>query len=402
MKVAVYLVDNVAPSAGGNFSYYDRLIRAIDNHQFSEPLEVCFTGRIPKSSVKLSKPYFALSTANTDRFFKIFRKTGVSAFLEQRLSVNIDASNKKDIQLLRKNKVDLILLPKQFVRDLEMFPFITMNWDAAHKSSYAFPEFVDDYAVRDEWFRVYIQKGMAIIVESEASKVEFAEFYNIHKSKIEVVPLFPGGVVDIQIPRQEQDALLSKFNLKQHHYFFYPAQFWAHKNHYNLILAFKDFLIQSRRHDVKLILTGSDKGNKEYIKSVIKEQGLDENVNILGFVSNEEMYALYKNALALTMSTFLGPTNMPVLEAMTLGVPVICSDLSGHRETCGEGALYAEPTDRGQWTKAMVAILDESIRQQLLGRAAAVQASSIFNITSAVTHLERVLLKLMPTRKTFS
>jgi glycosyltransferase involved in cell wall biosynthesis len=271
----------------------------------------------------------------------------------------------------------------------------------AHKSAHAFPEFVEDYAVRDEWFRVYIQKGLAIIVESEASKIEFARFYNIDEDKIDVIPLFPGGVVDIRVPIPEQETLLAKFNLTPLSYFFYPAQFWGHKNHYNLILAFKDFLRQSGRRDVRLILTGSDKGNKDYIKSVIHEHGLGDNVNILGFVSNEEMYTLYKNALALTMSTFLGPTNMPVLEAMALGVPVICSDLSGHRESCRDGVLYAHPTDRSQWTAAMHAVLDQGHRDQLLAKAAAVNATSGFNIENAVRQLERILLKYVYIRGAF-
>ena len=319
----------------------------------------------------------------------------------RQLSWNLDRSNHADVVTLRKHNVDLVLVPKQFSEAIEDFPFMTVNWDSAHKSSYAFPEFVENYPSRDRWFRVYIQKGLSIIVESEASKEEFHRYYAIDKSKLDVVPLFPGGVVDMHVEEVTQRALLEKFALKKDEYFFYPAQFWAHKNHYNLILAFHEFLKNTGRSEIRLVFTGSDKGNKDYIRSVVRENQLEKNVVMLGFVSNEEMFTLYKNALALTMPTFLGPTNMPVLEAMALGTAVACSDLTGHRESCGDGALYVAPEDQAGWTTVMTDLLNGDFRGNLMVRAKAVVDTSPFNIRSATQRLEQVLLKYIPIRKTF-
>jgi glycosyltransferase involved in cell wall biosynthesis len=184
-------------------------------------------------------------------------------------------------------------------------------------------------------------------------------------------------------------------------YFYYPAQFWAHKNHYNLLLAFKKLVSEFQGEKIKLVFSGSDRGNKPYVQSVIRQLQLNEHVIVLGFVSNEQVFTLYKHALALVMPTFLGPTNMPVLEAMHLGVPVICSDLTGHRETCGDGAIYVHPHDVDNWYRAMRSMLDNSKRETLILKATAIHEKSRFNIQHAIESLEAVLVNVIAIRKTF-
>jgi glycosyltransferase involved in cell wall biosynthesis len=333
--------------------------------------------------------------------FEILTKIGVVRLFSRLFGWNINLCKRKDIALLKQHGVDIILFPKQFYREIEGFPFMTMNWDAGHKSTYAFPEFQDGMDVRENWYSLDMQRAMPIIVESNASREEFSVFFNIPTHKIEVVPLFPGGVVDMTVSGEEQRASLIKYGLLPHQFYYYPAQFWAHKNHYNLILAFRQFMLANPNSPVRLVLTGSDKGNKAYIKKIIADCGMEKHVSLLGFVSNEEVYSFYKNALALVMPTFLGPTNMPVLEAMALGTPVICSDLSGHRETCGDGAIYIEPTDTTAWADAMQKMLNEQVRYSYIAKANAVQSSSPFNIEDAIRRLELIFLKYIPIRKTF-
>ncbi|HTE33382.1 MAG TPA: glycosyltransferase family 1 protein [Chryseolinea sp.] len=401
MKVGVYLVDNITPSAGGNFSYYERLISAVDDYRFNDALEVCFTGRIPKGDVKLQKDYVQLPSPIVFKLFQYLRKAGLTKLLSRLFFTNADLCNRIDVSRLKSAKIDLLLYPKQFFTEVFDFPFMTMNWDAGHKSTFAFPEFLESYQVREKWYRVGMQKAMAIIVESEGSKEEYASYFSVPTSKIEIVPLFPGGVVDLIVESGTQRDHLANFKLSALSYFFYPAQFWAHKNHYNLIIAFKKLRDSNPSRDIKLVFTGSDKGNKAYIRSVISHLNLERDVLIFGFVSNEEIHTLYKNAIALVMPTFLGPTNMPVLEAQTLQTAVICSDLSGHRETCQDGAIYADPREPQQWTDAMQGLLIDESRLELIEKAKAVRATTKFDIGHAMARLEAIFLKFIPIRKTF-
>jgi len=401
LKVAIFLGSGIAPSAGGNFSYHEKFIRSIDNHNFNSSLEVCFVGRLHPSKIGLKKKYHRIAPLFTYKFFRLLEKLYITKIFSALFFTNADLNNRWDISILQKNKIDLVVFPKQFLREIGNFPFITMNWDAGHKCTYAFPELLENYEAREKWYRVDMQKSISIFVESESSKEEFSHFFAIPENKIEIVPLFAGGVVDMTVSDDEQKQLLSKLGLAKLSYFYYPAQFWAHKNHYNLILAFKR-LISEKSNDKKLVLSGSDKGNKEYIVKLIEELGLRESVSVLGFISNEEVYTLYKNSIALVMPTFLGPTNMPLLEASSLQTAVICSDLKGHREMCKEGALYADPANPDEWFEAMEALLNDEYRLKLIGISEQIRRSSVFNINSAVRKFEEALVKIIPIRKTFN
>ena len=149
---------------------------------------------------------------------------------------------------------------------------------------------------------------------------------------------------------------------------------------------------------VSLVFCGSDKGNLDYIKQVIKEFGLEERARYLGFLSNSEVQVLYENALALVMPTFLGPTNMPLLEARSLDCPVLCSDLMGHRELMGNGALYFDPKDAKDICSAMDSISNSTTREKIVHAAKEEQQSSIFNKQSALEHLNQGFIEVKQIR----
>ncbi|HZH66514.1 MAG TPA: glycosyltransferase, partial [Flavisolibacter sp.] len=107
----------------------------------------------------------------------------------------------------------------------------------------------------------------------------------------------------------------------------------------------------------------------------------------------EEIYTFYKHALALVMPTFLGPTNMPLLEAEALGCPVICSNLKGHWEMLGEHACYVEPNNPESIYQGMKDHLQFIPRKPRI--------NEVFNLTNAVKQIETNFLHLKPRRKTF-
>jgi glycosyltransferase involved in cell wall biosynthesis len=216
-----------------------------------------------------------------------------------------------------------------------------------------------------------------------------------------VVPIFAGEVISISFSQEEQQQTLSKFHLQKERYFIYPAQFWAHKNHYNLIVAFKKLISETKDDNLKLVLCGSDKGNFDYITGVIRSLSFTDRVLTPGFISVKELNILYKNALALTMSTFLGPSNMPLIEAAHLRCPVLCSDSEGHREILGDNALYFAPADADAIKEAMIKILNKQLREELSESAYRYIQKSPFNLDNALTILNKTLYELIPIRKTW-
>ena len=273
------------------------------------------------------------------------------------------------------------------------FPFLTIHWDIGHLSTYVFPEFLEDFEARVDYYRNVLPKALMIITETEAGKKELIKYTNINADRVAVMPIFPGEVIHENTPLEVQQKTLKDSSLESKHFFLYPAQFWAHKNHILLIDAFEHVL--KKHPNLKLIFTGSDKGNLAYVKNYIQHKNLNEYIKILGFVSNAELFTYYKNAIALVMPTYLGPSNMPPLEAAFLNCAVLISNLDGHRELLGEYPRYFEPLD-------MNALAEEMLNQIEEKETRVFQYRDSFNINNAIKSLERILTKTITIRKNWS
>jgi glycosyltransferase involved in cell wall biosynthesis len=160
--------------------------------------------------------------------------------------------------------------------------------------------------------------------------------------------------------------MLRKYKLEPG-YLFYPAQYWAHKNHANLLFAIK-LLKEKYGMAPSVVFVGSDKGNLPYLKNLATDLGVGSQVHFLGFVTDVEMTALYKNALALIYLSFFGPENLPPLEAFSVGCPVIASRVHGAVEQFGDAALLVSPTDVEEIALAIQSLQDATQRQILIER----------------------------------
>ena len=75
----------------------------------------------------------------------------------------------------------------------------------------------------------------------------------------------------------------------------------------------------------------------------------------------------YLLELALVMPTFFGPTNLPPLEAFSIGVPVIYPDLSGLRDQVEDAALLIDLNDPNTLSDCMVKLIkDKSLKNALI------------------------------------
>jgi glycosyltransferase involved in cell wall biosynthesis len=134
--------------------------------------------------------------------------------------------------------------------------------------------------------------------------------------------------------------------------FFYPAQFWPHKNHITLLHAFAAAKNQTNL-DLRLVLCGSDKGNEAHVQRYVRNLNLEANVEIKGFVSNEELRELYLSAGMMLFPSFFGPDNLPPLEAMSYGCPVAVADVPGAREQLGDAARFFAPNSVSELAKVI-------------------------------------------------
>jgi glycosyltransferase involved in cell wall biosynthesis len=161
---------------------------------------------------------------------------------------------------------------------------------------------------REETYQNMLSHATFIITGNETGKREILANYAINQEEIHIIP-FP--IPDFCF---EQTALSGiSLNIK-FPFVFYPAQFWAHKNHIVLIDAIA-WLRDKKNIIVNCYFVGSDKGNLNYINSIISKYKLGNQIFVLGFVEQQTLIYLYKHALAMTYVSLMGPNNLPPLEA---------------------------------------------------------------------------------------
>lgn len=88
-----------------------------------------------------------------------------------------------------------------------------------------------------------------------------------------------------------------------------------------------------------------------------------------GYVADEEVAALYRGALLVVVASIYEGFGLPAVEAMSAGVPLLCSDIPVLREVAGEAAVYAPPRDPEAWAARLAEVLgDEGLRAELARR----------------------------------
>ncbi len=108
-----------------------------------------------------------------------------------------------------------------------------------------------------------------------------------------------------------------------------------------------------------------------------------------GFVSQEQLCALYSAAdLYLAPSHYEG-FGITLLEAFTCGCPVLASANGAHEEVAGEAAAFVPPSQGGAWTSAMEGLLNDPTRRSNL-RELGSERAKMFNWDKSATMIEQV------------
>ncbi len=129
------------------------------------------------------------------------------------------------------------------------------------------------------------------------------------------------------------------------------------KNYRRLVQAFAQVVEQSGR-ECRLVLIG-DGDKREVIEKEVSRLGIEEQVVLTGEVNRDTVYAaLHAFDLFIVPSLWEGFCNAAV-EAMTAGLPIVCSDIPTLREVVGDVAVYANPERPESFTRAIGTLLKE-------------------------------------------
>lgn len=366
MKVGVFLED-FSPEAGGGFTIQDDIFRALleiidgTNHSF-----VIFCRRPETVTPLLANSRVAAIGFPGSLGQRVFARAerGLYSLLESR------KRQTRLEQLCKEEGVEFLWFVGAEAVQVDL-PYMAIVWDLQHRVQPWFPEVSagGTWKHREQFYSEFLRRAAIIIAGNDAGRREIERFYQVTSNRIKLLP-HPTPSFALNAPPGDTASVLKKYELKGN-YLFYPAQFWSHKNHVNLLLA-AAALKSEHQLEFQVVFVGSDKGNEQFVRRFASQLKID--ARFLGFIPVHDLVALYRGAFALSYVTFFGPENLPPLEAFALGCPVVASDVDGAREQLGDAALLVNPRDPSNIASAIKRLHDDKeLRQGLIqkGRARA-------------------------------
>ena len=233
-----------------------------------------------------------------------------------------------------------------------------------------------------------------ILADSQATRADLISAYGVAGSKIVVV--YPGRSEDLA--RVDDLACLAAMRARyglQAPYVLYVGSLQPRKNLARLIQAFARCLSYSEElpEQLTLAIAGSPAWRADSILREPARLGIAERVRFLGYVDPADLAALLSGAAAFVFPSLYEGFGIPVLEALSLGIPTVTADRPALREVAGEAALFVDPQSPEAICSAMLRLLrDERLRGELSRRG--LERARDFSWTLTAIKTEKVYRSL--------
>ena len=212
-------------------------------------------------------------------------------------------------------------------------------------SAFKWPQCYDPVKLRflQQELRKTLESADALITDSEYTRRELAEFSGWPLAKIHAVPLAaaPGF-----FPREpgEVTSALKRYGLAFKAYSLYVGTIEPRKNLIRLLDAYSRLPLSIRKR-WPLVLVGYRGWRSEEIHERIRGAEAEGWAKYLGYVPEPDLPLLFAGARLFAFPSHYEGFGLPVLEAMSSGVPVVCSNSSSLPEVVGSAALMSDPDD---------------------------------------------------------
>jgi glycosyltransferase involved in cell wall biosynthesis len=278
-------------------------------------------------------------------------------------------------KLLRKYRLDLVHFPHFNVPLFYLGKFIVTIHDlilihfSTIRSSTLSPVL---YWIKFLVYKIVIKSAIyrsnRIIAVSEFTKNDILENYrSIPQEKIQVT--YEACEDYCMLSPNKDDEILERYGIIKP-YVVYVGNVYPHKNAESLAMAFKAVNKKSRpdqeEEKISLVFIGSEDYFYKRLKKFVEENNIPD-VIFAGFVPDHELDIVFHNALAYVRPSLYEGFELPPLEAMAKGVPVLSSRHSCAIEILGDSAYYFDALDVEEIARAVRKIADDrNLREDLI------------------------------------
>lgn len=270
-------------------------------------------------------------------------------------------------QYLRKNPVDIF--HTQYITPFFVPKKIKITTIVHDISFNFFPQFIkfSDLLFLKTLIPISLRRADKIIGVSEFTKDEIVKYYKIESAKVAWIHNSIGDDFKKESFSAEQlEKVREKYSLPEK-FILYIGTLQPRKNIPMLIEAFAK--IENKLNGIKLVVCGNQKAHNydSGIDGVVKKIKIEDGVLFPGFVDEKDKAAIFELAWVFAFPSLYEGFGIPVLEAMSRGVPVICSDIPSLKEVASNCALYFDPASLDDFSKKLYDIsMDNDLRSELI------------------------------------
>lgn len=184
-----------------------------------------------------------------------------------------------------------------------------------------------------------------IVFSSQDAQSHFKKLFPTYEKRTEVLPF---AVTHPVLGNSNFQEIQKKYNLPEKYYFL-PNQFWIHKNHITVLKAVKQ--LKDKGENIAVVFSGKEHDHRatgyfESLSKFVSENGIQDNVQFLGFIDRKDQLLILKNSLAVVQPSLFEGWSTVVEDAKAMNKFLVLSNLSVHQEQLKErNAHFFEPED---------------------------------------------------------
>lgn len=236
-----------------------------------------------------------------------------------------------------------------------------------------------------------LKKADKIIAISNQTKSDIIKCFKIREDKIEVIYIGAGREFKVIGDNLAIEKIKEKYSLPKK-YILFVGTIEPRKNIKGLMHAYAELKKKGCEH--KLVIAGKRGWHYDDIFETVRRLKLNSDIIFTDYVLSQDLPFIYNGASIFVYPSFYEGFGMPVLEAMSCGVPVVTSNISSLPEVTGQAAILVNPTDIQEISASIDKILrDENLANNMIKNG--LQRASLFSLEKMVRQTQEAYNKVL-------
>jgi len=259
---------------------------------------------------------------------------------------------------LRERRIDVVFTPQGLTALRDETPLVVLHQDAMYLTRERFGRSRIYHALQQRLARRTLERAAMALYVSRAIRDLAADRGWLRAEASRVIP----HGVDVEELRASADAAPPPPEAEGRPYLLTVGSVMPHKNVAALVDAVA-LLRRRGRDDLRLLIVGEapeDRPCVQALRRQIAESGLSQAVRIVGHRSRPALGPYYRHARLYVTLSLLESGPLTPIEAMGMGIPVLCHRLPAFEETCGDDAAYVDGTKAAAAADAIASLWDDS------------------------------------------